>query len=123
MSTCIGLWSPEAPQYSASVSRLIGGVVKAGSASPTLSWEVSTMADHRDAVKIGHMRAVLVGDAGLAHDELEQAAFLVVDVGDALLEAQRVAGIHHRVVVKSLLAVQDLGQRQVEQLAQRAGVG
>jgi hypothetical protein len=34
MSTWIGLWSPEAPQYKASARREMGSVVKAGRPSP-----------------------------------------------------------------------------------------
>jgi hypothetical protein len=44
-----------------------------------------------DATQFGHRLAALVADRGLAHDELERAALLVVDVLDALAEGQAVA--------------------------------
>src|SRR3989442_8589647 len=105
VSTWMGLWSPEAPQYSANVSREIGGVSNDGRASST--WMPSKfsavafmsallcVADHRDTVQVGHQFVALVGHARLAHHELKRAALLVINVGYALLEGQRVARIGH----------------------------
>ena len=54
----------------------------------------------------GNHGTVLVGDGGLAHDEFEQSALLVVDVGDAASRGQLVAGVSHSPVFELLLAVQ-----------------
>ncbi|MNX77985.1 hypothetical protein D3C86_1095530 [compost metagenome] len=53
------------------------------------------------------MLTVLIGDSGFAHHEFQGAAFLVVDVGDAHIEAQGVAGMGHAVITEGFFAVQN----------------
>src|SRR5256885_17125159 len=84
LSTWIGLWSPDAPQYSASVRRLIGSACSAGSSVPTCtsSKRRSAIADHREAFHVGDQPAVLVGHPRLAQPELECAALPLVQFRD-----------------------------------------
>src|SRR6218665_2507403 len=111
MSMWIGLWSPEAPAYSASVVREIAGNCSAGMLSPTcMSCNAGVamfsclheLALHQGCAQIGDVRAVLVADARLLDQELECSALLVVDVDDLLLVAEGVAGVGLRVVVVGL---------------------
>src|SRR6218665_2858874 len=129
MSMWIGLWSPEAPAYSASVVREIAGNCSAGMLSPTcMSCNAGVamlsclheLALHQGCAQIGDVHAVLVADARLLDQELECSALLVVDVDDFLVVAEGVGGVGLRVVFVGLLRVQQALEVDAGQLQQRA---
>src|SRR6218665_125313 len=119
MSMWIGLWSPEAPAYSASVVREIAGNCSAGMLSPTcMSCNAGVaMLSCLHELALHHGCAQI---APLLAQELECSALLVVDVDDLLLVAEGVAGVGLRVVFVGLLRVQQALEVDAGQLQQRA---
>src|SRR5260370_37985776 len=113
-STCIGLWSPEAPANNASVSREIGSVSRDLGLS---------MAHHQQAAELGYQAARGVLDRGFLYYEFQRAVLLVINIRDARRERQSVACVNHRMVFERLLAVQYLSQMHAHgrQPAERIG--
>src|ERR1700676_1864965 len=115
MSIWMGLWSPEAPAYKASVVRVMGEVSRCGIASPT--WMVSKtgadafirpllISDDGDRPKFRHQRAARFFHDGFADDEFERAAFFPVYVRNMRFELQRLAPESVTLIPEGLLAVQ-----------------